>query len=144
MAASSLWPVQPQAGAVQLDTPEGLNTFPGQSGGPAVDSDSYRVIGILTEGSEQGRFSRILPIPLIVQVWPELPIPPKPDLWPTCAEPECIGVKVTGYDRCLAHVAKADRANILSQLGPGANVDGRGIVFTESCSAIFLKLSRIQ
>ena len=63
-------------------------------------------------------------------MWPQLPIPRAHDLWPVCLESECIAVQVAGYDRCLAHLAKVNRDESLSQLSPGANVDARGTVFT--------------
>ncbi len=51
--------------------------------------------------------------------------------WSTCSgEPECIGVRVAPYDRCLAHLDKAERDEVLSKLSPGADVDGRGTLFT--------------
>ena len=48
-------------------------TFPGHSGGPAVDPAGNRLAGILVEGSEAGRFDRFLPVTLIARMWPPLP-----------------------------------------------------------------------
>ncbi|MFB6619895.1 SAV_2336 N-terminal domain-related protein, partial [Streptomyces sp. NPDC056367] len=41
----------------------------------------------------------------------------------------CIGIRLPGYDRCLAHVASADRAAYLGTLAPGSPVDFRGTTF---------------
>ena len=54
---------------------EGAGTFPGHSGGPVVDSATGALVGILTSGSEQGRFDRFLPVTVIEEHWPELARP---------------------------------------------------------------------
>ena len=61
------------AGAVQLDWARDAGTFPGHSGGPVIDGVSHALVGILVEGSEQGRFDRFLPVAAISKVWPQLP-----------------------------------------------------------------------
>ena len=60
-------------GALQLDWTGDAGTFPGHSGGPAVDPAGNRLAGILVEGSEAGRFDRFLPVTLIARMWPPLP-----------------------------------------------------------------------
>ncbi len=61
------------AGAVQLDWTGDAGTFPGHSGGPVVSPAGNRLVGILVEGSELGRFDRFLPVTLVARVWPPLP-----------------------------------------------------------------------
>ncbi|MEV7523965.1 pentapeptide repeat-containing protein [Streptomyces sp. NPDC091371] len=41
----------------------------------------------------------------------------------------CIGIRLPGYDRCLAHLARDDRDAYLRALGPRSPVDFRGTVF---------------
>ena len=61
------------AGAVQLNWTADAGTFPGHSGGPVVDLDTWALVGILIEGAEAGRFDRFLPLTEIARVWPGLP-----------------------------------------------------------------------
>ncbi|MFI5547289.1 SAV_2336 N-terminal domain-related protein [Streptomyces sp. NPDC051815] len=56
--------------------------------------------------------------------------------WPVCGigatatEPQgCIGVRLPGYERCLAHLAEGDRRAFLGTLAPGVPVDFRGTTF---------------
>ncbi|WP_161630730.1 pentapeptide repeat-containing protein [Amycolatopsis decaplanina] len=52
--------------------------------------------------------------------------------WPTCQEdvnPSCVGVQVSGFDRCLTHLRHDDLEQVLSGLGPGADLDARGTTF---------------
>ncbi|MFJ1552751.1 pentapeptide repeat-containing protein [Streptomyces mirabilis] len=44
----------------------------------------------------------------------------------------CRGIHAPGHTACLAHLADADRDAYLDSLAPGANIDHRGISFTES------------
>ena len=59
-------------GSRQLVWDEGAGTFPGHSGGPVVDSATGALVGILTSGSEEGRFDRFLPVTVVEKHWPEL------------------------------------------------------------------------
>ncbi|MGY5015077.1 pentapeptide repeat-containing protein [Streptomyces sp. 900105755] len=69
------------------------------------------------------------------------PIPepsPTPPDWPHCGHgttPEdtvgCRGIHVPGHTACLAHLADADRDGYLDGLTPGADIDHRGVSFTE-------------
>lgn len=56
-------------GLQQLSWIESAGTLRGHSGGPVVDVTTGRVIGILVEGSEVGRFDRFAPIPEIRRYW---------------------------------------------------------------------------
>jgi len=56
----------------QLVWDAGAGSFPGHSGGPVVDATTHALVGILTEGSEKGRFDRFLPVTLVESVWPGL------------------------------------------------------------------------
>ncbi|MFG2988594.1 SAV_2336 N-terminal domain-related protein [Streptomyces sp. NPDC048257] len=56
--------------------------------------------------------------------------------WPTCgfeaseAEPwVCIGIRLPGYERCLAHLGAEEQRDHLATLVPGAPVDFRGTTF---------------
>ncbi|MFI7354925.1 SAV_2336 N-terminal domain-related protein [Streptomyces avidinii] len=56
--------------------------------------------------------------------------------WPTCAlaaseaEPwVCIGIRVPGYERCLAHLGEEEQRDHLATLVPGAPLDFRGTTF---------------
>jgi WD40 repeat protein len=62
-------------GAVQLDWEEAVGTMPGHSGGPVVDPATGALVGVLVEGSEQGRFDRFLPLSTVHRRWPDLPRP---------------------------------------------------------------------
>ena len=44
------------------------------------------------------------------------------------------GEEIPGPRCCLAHMEKAEREEFLRQLGPGAEVDFRGVSFTPNCS----------
>jgi uncharacterized protein YjbI with pentapeptide repeats len=51
--------------------------------------------------------------------------------WPVCeGEPGCLGVQVTPYASCLAHLSAADRTEALKARGPGSDVDFRGTSFS--------------
>lgn len=63
------------SGSIQLRWEEQAGTFIGHSGGPVLDRDTHRLAGILIEGSEQGRFSRFVPLALIAKVWDGLTLP---------------------------------------------------------------------
>lgn len=70
------------------------------------------------------------------------PSPPVPDApsWPHCAHGAdpvtdpigCRGAHVPGHTVCLAHLNGADRTAYLTGLGPGANIDHRGTLFTDN------------
>ena len=62
-------------GAVQLRWEEGVGTFRGHSGGPVVDSRTGAWVGVLIQGSEDGRFDRFVPHTTIAEHWPDLPWP---------------------------------------------------------------------
>ncbi|QES57355.1 hypothetical protein DEJ51_26845 [Streptomyces venezuelae] len=56
--------------------------------------------------------------------------------WPTCgldaseAEPwTCIGIRLPGYERCLAHLGAEEQREYLATLEPGAPLDFRGTTF---------------
>ncbi|WP_329097974.1 pentapeptide repeat-containing protein [Streptomyces sp. NBC_01439] len=56
--------------------------------------------------------------------------------WPTCglqaspADPRaCIGIRLPGHERCLAHLEIEDQEGYLGTLSPGAPVDLRGTTF---------------
>ncbi|MFI1647049.1 SAV_2336 N-terminal domain-related protein [Streptomyces avidinii] len=56
--------------------------------------------------------------------------------WPTCgfeaseAEPwVCIGIRLPGHERCLAHLGDEEQRDHLAALVPGAQVDFRGTTF---------------
>jgi hypothetical protein len=67
---------QPVAsGEVQLRWEEGTGTLPGHSGGPVVAAASGSLVGILVQGSTQGRFDRFVPVSVIARGWPGLPRP---------------------------------------------------------------------
>ncbi|MEU0756549.1 pentapeptide repeat-containing protein [Streptomyces albogriseolus] len=42
----------------------------------------------------------------------------------------CTGIKLPGYEKCLAHVSDSERAAFLTTLAPGASVDFSGTTFT--------------
>ncbi|MYS69587.1 pentapeptide repeat-containing protein [Streptomyces sp. SID5926] len=44
----------------------------------------------------------------------------------------CRGIRVAGYNECFAHLDAGDRAGFLTTLSPGADVDVRGVTFTEA------------
>ncbi|MFI6071311.1 trypsin-like peptidase domain-containing protein [Actinoplanes sp. NPDC051343] len=54
-------------GLVQLAWTDNAGSWPGHSGGPVVDSRTGRLVGLLQEGSEPGRFDRYLPLPLLLR-----------------------------------------------------------------------------
>ena len=51
---------------VQLDWTD-AGSFIGHSGGPVVDADSGKLVGLLREGSPEGRFDRYLPLLRLVE-----------------------------------------------------------------------------
>src|SRR6266511_2554606 len=51
--------------------------------------------------------------------------------WPPCVADGCIGKRVGGHDRCLAHLDARDLDGVLARLGPQSNVDARGTTFTK-------------
>lgn len=52
--------------------------------------------------------------------------------WPTCqAVTGCPGVRIEPGRTCLRHLPPQDRARALSDLGPGADVDVRGVEFDD-------------
>ncbi len=51
--------------------------------------------------------------------------------WPPCVADGCIGKRVEGHDRCLAHLDARDLHDVLARLGPQSNVDARGTTFTK-------------
>jgi len=55
------------SGLVQLGWTEDAGSWPGHSGGPVVDSHTGRLVGLLKEGSEPGRFDRYLPLTLLLR-----------------------------------------------------------------------------
>jgi V8-like Glu-specific endopeptidase len=57
------------AGTVQLDWTAEAGTLKGQSGGPVIDAETKALVGILVEGSSEGRFDRFLPVTVIRRVW---------------------------------------------------------------------------
>jgi uncharacterized protein YjbI with pentapeptide repeats len=72
-----------------------------------------------------------------------------PPWWPHCGEgvsPEspfgCPGIHVSGHTACLAHLAGPDRAAYLASLTPGADIDHRGTLFTESLLSALLDALR--
>lgn len=67
----------PAAGAdpVQLRWVEGTGTLPGHSGGPVLDVVTGTLAGILTAGSEIGRFDRYTPTRVAQNLWADLPRP---------------------------------------------------------------------
>jgi len=50
-------------------------SFLGHSGGPIADSSSGAMVGVLVEGSEQGRFDRFVPLSAACEAWPLLRLP---------------------------------------------------------------------
>lgn len=62
-------------GAVQLDWAGDTGTLRGHSGGPVIDTASSTLVGVLIEGSPEGKFDRFLPLTLIRQCWQQLPRP---------------------------------------------------------------------
>jgi Pentapeptide repeats (9 copies) len=51
----------------------------------------------------------------------------------------CRGVHVADHDHCLAHLTDSDRARYLASLGPGADLDHRGTLFTPGLLAELLQ-----
>jgi hypothetical protein len=51
----------------------------------------------------------------------------------------CIGIRVPGYDGCLAHLNDADRARVFERLKPGSNLDASGTTFTTDLLNALLK-----
>ncbi|MFI1282078.1 SAV_2336 N-terminal domain-related protein [Streptomyces sp. NPDC020858] len=56
--------------------------------------------------------------------------------WPACglgasqADPVgCLGIRIAGHDRCLAHLGREEQRAHLATLGPGSPVDLRGTTF---------------
>ncbi|MCX4696209.1 pentapeptide repeat-containing protein [Streptomyces sp. NBC_01408] len=69
--------------------------------------------------------------------------------WPRCeyGAPEtdrlgCRGVRIPGYNRCLAHLDPAELAAYLGTLGPGSDVDFRGTTFEEGLLKVLLEVVR--
>src|SRR6266568_7923245 len=66
--------------------------------------------------------------------WPE---------WPTCdhaeGEARCTGRCVDGFDRCLAHIADDQLAQVLGRLHPGASLDASGTPITGSLLSQILR-----
>lgn len=62
-------------GTVQLDWAGDAGTLPGHSGGPVIDPVTGDLVGVLVQGSQAGRFDRFLPMAVIRQSCPSLPIP---------------------------------------------------------------------
>ncbi|WP_405942347.1 SAV_2336 N-terminal domain-related protein [Streptomyces sp. NBC_00207] len=58
--------------------------------------------------------------------------------WPTCGlgasmtlPAGCVGIRLPGYDRCLAHLERPEERVYLGALGPGSPVDFRGTTFDQ-------------
>ncbi|WP_327749994.1 pentapeptide repeat-containing protein [Streptomyces europaeiscabiei] len=50
----------------------------------------------------------------------------------------CRGIRISGQEKCLAHLTSVERAAHLAALGPGADIDARGVPFTEPLLAELL------
>jgi hypothetical protein len=53
-----------------------------------------------------------------------------PDDWPTCDEDGCIGVRLAGSRKCLAHAGDEHRNAALKQLSETGEIDARGVPIT--------------
>ena len=62
-------------GTVQLDWAGDAGTLPGHSGGPVIDPASGALVGVLVQGSQEGRFDRFVPMTMIRSYCPDLPFP---------------------------------------------------------------------
>jgi WD40 repeat protein len=63
-------------GLIQLDWVGPRGALRGHSGGPVLDAQTGRLVGILVEGAtDAGGFERYLPLAVIRRVWPQLPRP---------------------------------------------------------------------
>ena len=62
-------------GTVQLDWAGDAGTLPGHSGGPVIDPVTGDLVGVLVQGSKEGRFDRFLPLAVIRLCCPGLPFP---------------------------------------------------------------------
>ncbi|MFE0251001.1 pentapeptide repeat-containing protein [Streptomyces sp. NPDC059010] len=51
-------------------------------------------------------------------------------VWTQCAVPPCAAIVVPGRGHCLRHLDESERLEALGALGPGADVDFRGVHFT--------------
>ena len=52
--------------------------------------------------------------------------------WPTCGEDGCIGVRLAGGGKCLAHATTRRRGATLRQLGKTGEIDARGVPITQA------------
>jgi uncharacterized protein YjbI with pentapeptide repeats len=61
--------------------------------------------------------------------------------WPTCVEPDCIGIqlagslKFPGADRCLAHSEDRQRDAAMTVIGETGDIDARGVQFKDDLLA---------
>ena len=62
-------------GTVQLDWAADAGTLRGHSGGPVADPHTGALVGLLTHGSQAGRFDRFVPVTVIGERCPGLPFP---------------------------------------------------------------------
>jgi uncharacterized protein YjbI with pentapeptide repeats len=53
--------------------------------------------------------------------------PARESYWPTCSSPGCVGIRLEGNKRCLAHAGPQAREAFLDALKPGADLDLRGV-----------------
>jgi len=52
--------------------------------------------------------------------------------WPTCEHTDCIGIRVSAGQRCLAHCDDDERAAALKVISETAEIDGRGVTFSST------------
>ena len=52
--------------------------------------------------------------------------------WPTCANDECIGRQIEGFEHCLAHLEASNLDDFLHGVTPGAPLDLRGTTLTNT------------
>lgn len=52
--------------------------------------------------------------------------------WPTCDHTDCIGIRVTNGERCLAHCSDDERAAVLKVICETGEIDGRGVAFSNT------------
>lgn len=69
--------------------------------------------------------------------------------WPRCGigssqdgRMGCRGIRIPGYDRCLAHLDPAELAAYLGTLGPGSDLDFRGTTFEDGLLKVLLEAVR--
>ncbi len=52
--------------------------------------------------------------------------------WPTCEHTDCIGIRVSNGQRCLAHCDDDERAAVLKVISETGEIDARGVTFSST------------